>query len=295
MGEYWEVTQDLVQPMISEPQLTEKRLKKPPFRFVFDVFKALQQATGMGNGLLPPDEQDATAITEKPARIKCLRHIIEFVEEVNNTKIEADPKHIVGGKNPEATNIFLQEMARAAKSSDSEWDRAMKIIEQRSSKKKSSEEPPPPPPSSEPPPPPPPDEESDHAQKIRRPITVDTTTSNQTSVKGKPKDWGEMLTKTLELRKAAEKHGADVDGCKTFSNRALGSEILSIQKEITDASKLVTNDPLSDYNLPDVPEDVDKLVEEIEAQLSAVRVTTEMMQANELLLDQLTKSIIPRS
>ena len=297
MGEYWERTRDLIEPLISDPQMTEKRLSKPPFRFICDIFKALQIATGMGQGLLPPDEQDAAAIP-RPARAKYLKRIIEFIEEVNKTKIEADPKHIAAGKNPEATNIFLQEMARAAKATESDWEQAMKTMESRNPGKQTEESPPPPPPppKSDSPPPPPPDEESDFTRKTRKPITVDTTDpSNQSSVKGKPKDWEDTLTKTLELRKAAEKHGADVDGCKTFSNRALGSEILSIQKEIMETSKLVINDPLSDYNLPDAPEDVDKLVEEIEAQLTAVRVTTEMMQANELILDQLTKSIIPRS
>eukprot|EP01064_Diplonema_japonicum_P024260 TRINITY_DN34787_c0_g1_i1.p1 TRINITY_DN34787_c0_g1~~TRINITY_DN34787_c0_g1_i1.p1 ORF type:complete len:286 (+),score=36.46 TRINITY_DN34787_c0_g1_i1:66-923(+) len=280
--EYWEETQELVQPLIPRPQLTEKLLKKPPFRFVHDIFTNLTAATGFGEGLLQGSNLDSASFSEKSAKAACLKRIIHYVSLVNGSDVNVDPKQMVSGREPERSNEFLRDMARAVKTSRDTWYEALDTIKEKDLGDTTEV----------PPPPPPPDEES--IQKKSQ-MSIDTkldedSTRDRT---GKPTNWENMIKEATDLRAKAEQHGADVNDCKTFSNKALGAEILEIQKEITIASRAPIADPLTPYDLPEKPEDVDKLVELIEEQLSSVRLTNEMMQANELILDRLTKGIIP--
>ncbi|KAJ9473171.1 hypothetical protein DIPPA_23779 [Diplonema papillatum] len=307
---YWETTQDVLQPLIARPQLTEKLLKKPPFRFIHDIFTNLTLSCGLGAGLLEGSEADAMSFTEKSAKAACLAKIVEYVTEVNKKPIDVDPRLIVNGKEPERTNVLLQDLATAAKAGKPAWDRALDALrteaaassqgppKQREPEKeqpRAEPEAPPPPP----PPPPPQDTPANPAASKKRAsssaIVVDTTAAPAPGgVPAKPADWEQMLTRTAALRERAEGHGTDVTGCRTFSNKALGAEILEIQKEITEASKAPTGHPLSKYDLPDEPEDVEKLLHLIEEQFALIRPTNDMMQENEQILDQLTKAIIPQ-
>ncbi len=48
-------------------------------RFLQDIVTSVQEATGFGTGLYTPEEVDANAMKEKPAKIQYLDKIINLV------------------------------------------------------------------------------------------------------------------------------------------------------------------------------------------------------------------------
>lgn len=94
--------------------MTEKLLTKPPFRYLHDIFTALNAATGFGNGLYQGQELEAKSITEKDAKINFLVKMIRLTELIMQQEIDVKPSKIVAGHEPEKTNLFLQAMAQAA-------------------------------------------------------------------------------------------------------------------------------------------------------------------------------------
>ncbi|PRD35502.1 UNVERIFIED_CONTAM: TRAF3-interacting protein 1 [Trichonephila clavipes] len=49
-------TQEILGGVIKKPPLTEKSLKKPPFRFLFDIITNIIKTTGFYKGLYTPTE-----------------------------------------------------------------------------------------------------------------------------------------------------------------------------------------------------------------------------------------------
>lgn len=48
--EYWDKTTHIFQAIIEKPKMTEKLLKKPPFKYIFDILKETIDKTGFAKG-----------------------------------------------------------------------------------------------------------------------------------------------------------------------------------------------------------------------------------------------------
>mmetsp|Transcript_4923 Transcript_4923/g.12064 ORF Transcript_4923/g.12064 Transcript_4923/m.12064 type:complete len:515 (-) Transcript_4923:352-1896(-) len=119
MGDYWQLTVDLLQnpsnPIVDKPKLQEKYLTKPPFRYLHDVITAVQTNTGFAPGIYSGDELVAQSIQDKDAKVTYLSKMIDVVGLVLGEHVPAKPLKIVAGLEPENTNVFLQMLAQACR------------------------------------------------------------------------------------------------------------------------------------------------------------------------------------
>ncbi len=72
-------SKELISGLITKPQMKEKLLSKPPFRFLHDTISAVVKTTGFGDGLFVGDELDSAAIQDKTSKIDYLEKIFKFV------------------------------------------------------------------------------------------------------------------------------------------------------------------------------------------------------------------------
>jgi len=109
-------TQRTLGALIQRPRLLDKLLRRPPFRFLFDVIRSLIKATGFPLQFLD-ESSDITNADMKDAKFKFvfLSKLIVIASAVSNEDLSfIDPKQIIAGRHPEATNILLTRLAEAA-------------------------------------------------------------------------------------------------------------------------------------------------------------------------------------
>lgn len=107
-------TMAVLQRIISKPKLTESLLKKPPFRFIYDIVLELSRVTGFGNDLFVKEEFQADQVKIKENKISFLLECVQLAESVLNLRIDVNPQKVVSGLEFERTNLFLQLFASAA-------------------------------------------------------------------------------------------------------------------------------------------------------------------------------------
>nr|CAH7725897.1 unnamed protein product [Callosobruchus chinensis] len=124
---------------VKKPPLTEKLLRKPPFRFLHDVIKALIKETNFLRGLFTDDELRNENVTEKDAKIAFLNKLIDAVKAVTKTDLPVRASKIVAGLEPTNTNLLLQTIGKAldAKIDTSEYVSNLKSVKGSSNNKKS--------------------------------------------------------------------------------------------------------------------------------------------------------------
>ena len=115
--------------------------------------------TGFARGLFDATETDSGKVKDKESKTAWLAKIIACVGLALNEKVTARPLKIVAGLEPEHTNAFLQQLARAAKTGDSSEAVRRALAGETPAAappKQTHREPSPPPREPSPPPPPPP-------------------------------------------------------------------------------------------------------------------------------------------
>merc|ERR1712151_228391 len=94
--------------------MTEKYLKKPPFRFLHDIVMEVARATKFSSGLFTPEESDAASLADKQAKVDFLNKAISVVSFALGEKIDVSANKIVAGLEADKTNAFLQKLHQAA-------------------------------------------------------------------------------------------------------------------------------------------------------------------------------------
>lgn len=161
---FWQAPAAALGPLVPNIPMSEKYLRRPPFRFLHDIVMALHNDRNLFAGSeLTPAEYDAAAIDGKEQKVEFLRKVIAHVEAGLGRKIDVNPKKIASGSECEKTAVFLCDLAalatsRGAASSGGE-------VPSSSAATAAAAPPPPPPPppppaaaaaAPQPPPPPPP-------------------------------------------------------------------------------------------------------------------------------------------
>lgn len=106
-------TQDTLGKYIKKPPLTEKLLKKPPFRFLHDIIRAVIQETGFLQGLFTTEELSHETIKDRDSKIAFLQKVIDAVKVITGTNLTVRPTKIIAGHEPSKTNELLQAIGKA--------------------------------------------------------------------------------------------------------------------------------------------------------------------------------------
>ncbi|KAK0175216.1 hypothetical protein PV327_008982 [Microctonus hyperodae] len=106
-------TQELLGKYIKKPPLTDKLLKKPPFRFLHDIINAIIKETGFLKNLFTDEESNSSNIKDKEAKLLYLNKLIDAVKLITGNELSVRPSKIISGQEPIKTNEFLQAIGRA--------------------------------------------------------------------------------------------------------------------------------------------------------------------------------------
>mmetsp|Transcript_47118 Transcript_47118/g.82934 ORF Transcript_47118/g.82934 Transcript_47118/m.82934 type:complete len:613 (+) Transcript_47118:142-1980(+) len=113
--EEWIVqTQESLGKLITKPKMTEKYLKKPPFRFLHDIVMEVTRTTTFGEGLFTVEESDAANLGDKAAKVEFLNKAISCTSFALGEKIDVLANKIVAGLEADKTNMWLQKLHAAA-------------------------------------------------------------------------------------------------------------------------------------------------------------------------------------
>ena len=114
MVDYWEKTMQVYGSFIEYPQLTEKYLKRPPFKYLFQIFISLNQKTNFAEGLLKDSELDAEFYDSPAKKMTFLKQVLKVVYKGLNKPCPLKPESVIKGVDCDKTNEFLQDMFQVA-------------------------------------------------------------------------------------------------------------------------------------------------------------------------------------
>ncbi|XP_076750207.1 intraflagellar transport 54 [Xylocopa sonorina] len=106
-------TQDLLGKYFKKPPLTEKLLRKPPFRFLHDIVSAVINNTGFLEGLYTDEELNSENIKNKEAKLAYLTKLIDVVKLATGISLTVRASKIISGQEPTKTNELLQAIGKA--------------------------------------------------------------------------------------------------------------------------------------------------------------------------------------
>ena len=142
MAENWKKTSDLFSKLIDKPKMTEKLLKRPPPKYVYEIILNTQKATGFPKGLLTAEEEDAKVYEKLGTKEKAelFQKVIDITKIVLNESFEIKSTDILKGVECDKTNYFLQCFHKAATNGKDKSEFIKKYLAHKAKKKELKEE-----------------------------------------------------------------------------------------------------------------------------------------------------------
>lgn len=111
--EILKTTQTLLSKYIKKPPLTDKLLKKPPFRYLHDIVTSIINETGFLKGLYTQEEMIADNSINKAAKVAFLDKLIAAVKLTTGADLTVKSSKVISGLEVAKTHELLQAIGRA--------------------------------------------------------------------------------------------------------------------------------------------------------------------------------------
>lgn len=114
MAQFWEKTVAVYGGFVEYPQLTEKYLRRPPFKYLFQIFLTLNSKTGFAREAFKEADLNPDFYDTPEKKMAFLKQIIKMVYDALGKPAPLKPQSVIKGTECEQTNEFLQDMFQAA-------------------------------------------------------------------------------------------------------------------------------------------------------------------------------------
>ena len=141
MADYWSETGKMFGSLIEKPKMTEKLLKKPPPKYIYDIILNTMKKTGFPKGLYTAEEQDHKYFeSDAHHKLEILQKAIDITKIVMNENFEIKCTNILKGEQPDKTNYFLQMFYKAATNGKDNTPLIEKYLEKKNKKEQKKKE-----------------------------------------------------------------------------------------------------------------------------------------------------------
>ena len=135
MADYWTETGKMFSSLIEKPKMTEKLLKKPPPKYIYDIILNTMKKTNFPKGLLTEQEMDHKYFEADPHhKLAILQKVVDITKIVVNENFEIKCTNILKGEQPDKTNHFLQMFYKAATNGKDNTPLIQKYLENQNKK-----------------------------------------------------------------------------------------------------------------------------------------------------------------
>lgn len=110
----WKETADLFSKIITYPELSEKLLKRPPFKYILSIYTSVMQKTNFMKNDFEEKELKIDYYETPKLKSVFLKKVINGVSKTLGKDITVDIKNILKGQECEQTNVFLQDLYYAS-------------------------------------------------------------------------------------------------------------------------------------------------------------------------------------
>ena len=126
----WRDTFKMYASLIQKPIMTEKLIKRPPPKYIFDIIKSTMKVTGFPKGLFTDLELDSRYFASDPHhKLYFLKKAVDITRLVMKENFEIKCSNILKGTETEQTNYFLQMFYKAATTNKISLEEKNKIIQ----------------------------------------------------------------------------------------------------------------------------------------------------------------------